>query len=88
MSGRPPDPVEPTSRLGNWYVHLVRLGSQQYILATSERWLLSVVLPARILRDTLKGNLRIAVRQLLLALDIPAQFVHYEIAEMHPGGEI
>lgn len=59
-----------------------RLGPRQYILATSERSLLSVVLPARLLRDTLEGNLRIAVRQLLVALDIPAQIVQTEIAEM------
>jgi hypothetical protein len=82
ISGRPPAPVEPTSRLGNWYVHLLRLGPRQYILATSERSLLSVVLPARMLRDALEENLRIAVRQLLMALDIPEQIVHTELAEM------
>jgi hypothetical protein len=57
-------PPEPTTRLGNWYVNLVHYGRQQVILATSERSLLTVVLPARHLRETLEGALRTSVEQL------------------------
>ena len=74
----------PTTRLGNWYVHLVRLGPRQVVLATSERSLLSVVLPALKLRDTIEENLRTAVAQLLVALDIPERIVHRELMEMQP----
>jgi len=52
VTSRPPVAPEPTARLGNWYVHLVRLGPRQYVLATSERSLLTVILPARELRAT------------------------------------
>jgi Uma2 family endonuclease len=44
-------PAEPaatsTTRLGDWYVALVRLGRRQYLLAISERTRLPVVVPAR-----------------------------------------
>lgn len=78
----PPVAPEPTTRLGNWYVHLVRLGPQQVVLATSERSLLTVSLPARALRTTIEGNLRVAVKQLLLALNIPLEIVSRELGEM------
>ncbi len=82
ITGRPPAASEPTTRLGNWYVHLVRLGPRQLVLATSERSLLTVTLPARELRATIEGNLRNAVGQLLLALNIPMEVVSRELAEM------
>src|SRR5260221_14708519 len=41
-----PAPVQPSTRLGNWYVHLARFGHQQIVLATSERSSLTVFLPA------------------------------------------
>ena len=50
-------PQESTTRLGNWYVNLVRYGRPQMVLASSERSLLTVVLPARNLRETMEGNL-------------------------------
>jgi hypothetical protein len=63
---------------------MVRLGPRQYVLATSERSLLTVVLPARELRTTMEGNLRVAVGQLLLALNIPPNIVRSEVGEMQP----
>ena len=81
VTSRPPVAPEATARLGNWYVHLVRLGPRQYVLASSERSLLTVILPARELRATIEGNLRVAVGQLLSALSIP-EFVSRELAEM------
>jgi hypothetical protein len=82
VTSRPSVAPEPSARLGNWYVHLVRLGPRQYVLATSERSLLTVILPARELRATIEGNLRVAVGQLLSALNIPPEFVSRELAEM------
>lgn len=77
--------MEPTTRLGNWYVHLVHFGHQQLVLATSERSLLTVILPARGLQETLEGNLRTAIGQLLNALGIPPEIVSRELAEMTPA---
>jgi hypothetical protein len=76
--------MEPTTRLGNWSVHLVRYGTQQVVLATSERSLLTVILPARDLRASLEGNLRFAVGQLLAALGIPPELVRRELTQMQP----
>lgn len=84
VTSRPPDAPEPTTRLGNWYVHLVRLGPWQYVLATSERPLLTVVLSARELRATMEGNLRVEATKLLLALNIPPEIVSSEVEEMQP----
>ncbi len=84
ITGRPPAAPEDTTRLGNWYVHLVRLGPRQLVLATSERSLLTVILPARELRATIEGNLRIAAGQLLSALNIPMEIVNHELAQMRP----
>jgi hypothetical protein len=84
ITGRPSAASEPTTRLGKWYVHLVRLGPRQLVLATSERSLLTVILPARELRATIEGNLRIAVEQLLSAMNIPMDIVNRELAQMQP----
>lgn len=84
ITGRPPAASDPTTRLGNWYVHLVCLGPRQHVLATSERSLLTVILPARALRATIEGNVRNAVGQLLLALNIPMDIVNCELAQMQP----
>jgi hypothetical protein len=53
-------------------------------MATSERSLLTVLLPARELRASLVPNLRRAVRDLLIALDVPSDAVQREIAAMEP----
>ncbi len=74
--------MEPTTRLGNWTVHLVQYGRQQVVLATSDRSLLTVILPARSLRTTLEANLRDAVGALLAAMNVPAEIVQRELVEM------
>jgi hypothetical protein len=79
-----PVPGPPTTALGDWIVHLLRLGQKQVIIATSERSLLTVLLPSRELRQTLSWNLRLAVRDLLIALEIPLDAVQREIAAMEP----
>lgn len=82
---KPALPQQPTTRLGNWYVNLVHYEHQQVVLATSERSLLTVVLPPRNLRETLEVDLISSVRQVLTALDIPPAIVRREMAEMQPA---
>jgi len=53
-------------------------------MATSERSLLTVLLPASELRRTIAANLRLALRDLLIALEIPLDAVQREIALMDP----
>jgi len=77
-------PAQPSTRLGNWYVHLARFGRQQIVLATSERSLLTILLPARQLRETIEVNFHGAVGELLAALQLPEQVVSRELAAMQP----
>jgi hypothetical protein len=42
-----PPPVEYTTRLGDWYANILRLGRRQHLLFVSERSRLPVVLPIR-----------------------------------------
>src|SRR5260370_28053464 len=79
-----PAPVQPSARLGNWYVHLARFGHQQIVLATSERSLLTVLLPARQLRESIEVNFHAAVGEFLAALQLPAQIVSHELAAAQP----
>jgi hypothetical protein len=78
-----PEPAPSTTVLGAWYLHLIRLGPNQIVMAISERSLLTVLLPARDLRRTLAHNLRRSIRDLLVALDIPLDAVHGEITSMN-----
>src|SRR5260221_12073486 len=79
-----PSPVQPSTRLGNWYVHLARFGHQQIVIATSERSLLTVLLPARQLRESIEISFQAAVAELLAALQLPAQIVTRELAAAQP----
>lgn len=74
-----------TTALGDWYIHLIRFGRQQIIMATSERSLLTVFLPARGLRETLVPNLQAAVFELLVALGVPADTSRREVFSMSPA---
>jgi hypothetical protein len=85
LSGDLPAAPGTTAALGDWYIHLVRFGRQQVILATSERSLLTVFLPARDLRDSLVPNLQTAVFELLLLLDVPAGAARAEVQAMSPA---
>lgn len=71
LAAQLPAPVKPSTRLGNWYVHLARFGRQQIVLATSERSLLTVLIPAQQLRNSIEANLQAAVAELLTALRVP-----------------
>lgn len=76
------DAPPPTTALGDWYVNLVRFGRQQVVMATSERSLLTVLLPARDLRQRLVPNLQSAVQDLLILLGLPSETVSREIGAM------
>ena len=71
----------PTTRLGDWYANLLRIGSRQLILATSERSLLTVYVAAK-QPATSPERLRLAVADLLEQLGMPAHLIANEIAEM------
>jgi hypothetical protein len=84
LAGSLPEPALPGTLLGAWYLHLIRVGPQQVVMATSERSLLTVLLPAEELRRSVASNLRLALRDLLVALEIPLDAVQREIALMDP----
>lgn len=75
----------PTTRLGDWYANLLHIGSRQVILATSERSLLGLFLPAKQAAG-LPERLRLAVAQLLEELGVPQQLIAEEIAAMAEVG--
>lgn len=77
-----PPPGEPSTALGNWYVNLVRFGRLQLVLATSERSLLTLIFPAKELRESLEHRIQVGLRALLYALDVPCAAIDLEIAEM------
>jgi hypothetical protein len=54
------------------------------VLATSERSLLTVLLPARQLRESIEIKFQAAVAELLAALQLPAQIVSRELAAVQP----
>ena len=60
----------PTNALGNWYANLIHVGRVQMIMATSERTLLTVLLPASDLRKSLVPNLCEAVFHLLQEIEV------------------
>jgi hypothetical protein len=84
LAGSLREPALPGTLLGAWYLHLIRVGPQQVVMATSERSLLTVLLPADEIRRTVASNLRVALRDLLVALEIPLDAVQREIALMDP----
>jgi hypothetical protein len=70
-----------TTRLGDWYGNLFNVGRQQYAVFTSERSLLTVVLPAREI-DPVEERLSSALRQLLLKWGVERALIDEEIAQM------
>ncbi len=74
--------LPPTSALGNWYANLVYVGRAQFLMATSERSLLTVLLPAIDLRKSLVPKLCDATAWLLLHLGVDAQCAMREAEAM------
>lgn len=75
--------LEPTAKLGDWYAGLLNVGHQRFVHCVSERSLLSVILPARDVRQ-LPSRLPAAVRSLLERLGVPAPVIDAEVASMLP----
>lgn len=79
-----PEAPASTGALGDWYVHLVRFGRSEFAIATSERCLLTLLLPARALGTSLVPNLHASLRSLLERLDVPDEQVSRELGAMQP----
>jgi hypothetical protein len=62
----------------------VRFGRSEFAIATSERCLLTMLLPARELRTSLVPNLHASLRSLLERLDVPEEQVSRELGAMQP----
>jgi len=74
--------VAATTRLGDWYANLLYHGRRQLILCTSDRSLLSVVLPARDAKRSLPSDLPAGVGDLLRAIEIPDKRIQQELEAM------
>jgi uncharacterized protein DUF6933 len=77
------DELYPTNKLGDWYANALNVGHHRLVLCVSERSLLSVVLPARDLRQ-LPSRLPDAVRSVLSRLGVPAEIAEPEVDAMLP----
>jgi Domain of unknown function (DUF6933) len=75
-----------TTKLGDWYGNLIYWGQRQFILCTSDRSLLSVVLPAEDAKRTLIASLPTSVGVLLTAIAVPASHIRQELDAMHESG--
>jgi hypothetical protein len=80
-----PEVVPPTTRLGDWYVKAFDAASRRLLLCTSERSLLSIVLPADDLAD-LPERLVTALVGVLHRLGVPRDAIVAEVDAMTIGG--
>ena len=74
--------VPPTNALGNWYANLIQVGRVQMVMATSERSLLTVLLPTVELRKSLVPNLCQTVDLLLQELGVDPPRAAAEVEAM------
>ena len=74
----------PTNALGNWYVNLIYIGRTQMVIATSERSLLTVLLPSADLRNSLIVNLCETTYRLLQEIGIDSDCAAKEVDAMQP----
>jgi hypothetical protein len=72
-----------TTRLGDWYGNLLRVGNRHALLFIAERSRLPVLLPVRA-ADRLATALPAAVADTLTAIGIPAESIEQERAQMSP----
>jgi hypothetical protein len=77
-----PEPTASTTRLGDWYGNVVRVGRKQFILAVSEATLLPVVLEAAAGTEPFSARLAAAVRQVLAGIGVDPPVVQAEIEAM------
>ncbi len=78
----PAGPGETTTRLGDWYGNLFSVGRQQFALFTSERSLLTAVMPATEIHS-LPLTLAARVHRLLSELNAPPALIDDEVEQMH-----
>lgn len=77
-----PDNAAPgTTALGDWFVREYNVGRNRLLLCTSSASLLTVLIPARNLPH-MGNRLAAAVRELLVAMDVPLAQIDSEIAAM------
>ena len=77
--------MPPTNALGNWYVNLIYIGRTQMVIATSERSLLTVLLPAADLCHSLVANLVDTTYLLLKEIGIGSDCAEREAGAMQPA---
>lgn len=77
--------VAPTTRLGDWYVMPLEVDARHLLLCTSERSLLSVVMPADRLGE-LPEHLVTALVGVLHRLGVPREATVAEVDAMTSGG--
>ena len=77
--------MPPTNALGNWYVNLIYIGRTQMVIATSERSLLTVLLPAADLCNSLVVNLVDTTYLLLQEIGIDSACAEREAEAMQPA---
>ena len=82
LKSAPTTAVEPTTRLGDWYANYFNVGRQQFAVFTSERSLLTVVLPVKEIRP-LPITLTDRLRWLLRELEVPTALINEELVQMH-----
>jgi hypothetical protein len=76
------DLAEPQNRLGHWYANILNIGPNRLVIATSERTLLTVIVP---IRDSprLRERIREAVHDMLFRLQIPPDLTADEVRGMN-----
>ncbi len=72
-----------TTRLGDWYGNLLRVGNRHALLFIAEHSRLPVLLPVRA-ADRLQSALPAAVGEMLGVLGVPAKAIEQELAHMSP----
>jgi hypothetical protein len=73
--------VRTTTKLGDWYGNLIRMGNRHILLFISERSRLPIMLPVRE-ANRLRSSFPDAVCQALAAIGVPAEIVERERLEM------
>lgn len=73
---------EPENRLGDWYANVLNIGRHRLVLATSERTLLSVVVP---IKDgpRLRQRIQDSAFDLLIRIGVPDSVAASEVEGIH-----
>ncbi len=73
--------VRSTTKLGDWYGNLIRMGNRHVLLFISERSRLPIMIPVRE-ANRLRSSFPDAVCQMLAAVDVPAEAIEHERQQM------